>query len=258
MTIDQVRAYWDRRPCNLRHSAAPLGSRQYFDEVRARKYFVEPHLPAFADFPRWTNKNVLEVGCGMGTVAIDFARAGANIFAIDLSPRAIDLAQLQSTAYAVPIPWGCGNYEELTHVWEGQFHLIFSWGVLHHTPNPDAALRNMHRMLRPDGELRLMLYHRYTPKTLLIALGLAQSEAQRGVPIARTYSRHTARALIVRHGFTITDIHVDHIFPWRVRDYVQYRYVKALPWRILPPALFRALEHRFGQHLLITARRSQP
>ena len=40
-----------RRPCNIRHSPKPVGTREYFDEVEARKYFVEPHIPVFAEFP---------------------------------------------------------------------------------------------------------------------------------------------------------------------------------------------------------------
>ncbi|MCS6894612.1 MAG: class I SAM-dependent methyltransferase, partial [Bacteroidia bacterium] len=62
--IDNVQKYWDNRPCNIRHSPKPVGTREYFDEVEKRKYFVEPHIPRFAEFPRWKGKKVLEIGCG--------------------------------------------------------------------------------------------------------------------------------------------------------------------------------------------------
>ena len=70
--IERVQDYWNERPCNIRHSSSPVGSQQYFDEVEARKYFVEPHIPGFAQFERWQGKRVLEIGCGIGTDTINF------------------------------------------------------------------------------------------------------------------------------------------------------------------------------------------
>ena len=66
-TVEDVRAYWNARPCNIRHSDQAIGTIAYFDEVEARKYFVESHIPVFADFSRWAGKKVLEIGCGLGT-----------------------------------------------------------------------------------------------------------------------------------------------------------------------------------------------
>ena len=78
ITVDAVRNYWDRRPCNIRHSPKRVGTREYFDEVETRKYFVEPHIPRFAQFERWRGKKVLEIGCGIGTDTTNFARHGAR------------------------------------------------------------------------------------------------------------------------------------------------------------------------------------
>ena len=70
--IARVHDYWNRRPCNIRHSPRPVGSREYFDEVEERKYRVEPNIPVFAEFPRWAGKKVLEIGCGIGTDTMNF------------------------------------------------------------------------------------------------------------------------------------------------------------------------------------------
>src|SRR5450432_2785481 len=92
VNVDAVRAYWNARPCNIRHSPRPAGTREYFDEVEARKYFVEPHIPKFADFERWRGKKVLEIGCGIGTDTVNFARHGASVTAVDLSPESLKIA----------------------------------------------------------------------------------------------------------------------------------------------------------------------
>src|SRR6266576_1892712 len=99
--IDQVRAYWNRRPCNVRHSTSPVGSKEYFDEVEARKYFVEPHIPAFADFARWKGKKVLEIGCGIGTDSINFARAGADVTVVDLSDESLQLCETRFDVFGL-------------------------------------------------------------------------------------------------------------------------------------------------------------
>src|SRR5580704_4053889 len=97
--IDAVRAFWNGRPCNIRHSQQPVGTREYFDEVEARKYFVEYHIPDFAEFPKWNGKRVLEIGCGIGTAMIGFLRAGATVTAVDLSSESLELAKKRAEVY---------------------------------------------------------------------------------------------------------------------------------------------------------------
>src|SRR5271167_1012128 len=99
--IEAVQDYWNRRPCNIRHSPRPVGSREYFDDVEERKYFVEPHIPAFADFGRWKGRRVLEIGCGIGTDTINFARAGAHVTAVDLSETSIEVARQRAEVFGL-------------------------------------------------------------------------------------------------------------------------------------------------------------
>lgn len=268
-SIADVRRYWDARPCNIRHSPKPVGSREYFDEVEARKYFVEPHIPGFAEFERWQGKRVLEVGCGIGTDSINFARAGAQLTAVDLSAESLRIAQQRADVMGVQdrIEFVQANAEELTSAVSGQqYDLIYSFGVIHHTPRPERALAEMRKLAAPGGTVKLMVYHRRSWKVLwiLAAEGRGRfwnadeliakySEAQTGCPVTYSYSRQAGRELVERAGFRVEDVSVDHVFPYRVRDYVEYRYVKEPYFRWMPEPLFRAFERRFGWHLLITA-----
>jgi 2-polyprenyl-3-methyl-5-hydroxy-6-metoxy-1,4-benzoquinol methylase len=113
VTIEQVRDYWNNRPCNLRHSRSPIGTREYFDEVEARRYANEPHNYTFPEFDRWRGKRVLEIGCGIGTDAVNFARAGANYTGIDLSLESIKLAKQRFEVFELNGEFFEANAEEL-------------------------------------------------------------------------------------------------------------------------------------------------
>jgi ubiquinone/menaquinone biosynthesis C-methylase UbiE len=268
-SITDVQRYWDARPCNIRHSTKPVGSKEYFDEVEARKYLVEPHIPAFAEFDRWRGKRVLEVGCGIGTDSMNFARAGADLTAVELSGESLRIAAQRAEVMGVAdrIRFVEANAEELTSVLDDEpFDLVYSFGVIHHTPHPDRALAEMRALTAPGGTLKLMVYHRRSWKVfwIVVAQGKGRfwktdelvaeySEAQTGCPVTFAYTRPEGRELVEQAGYKVKDLHVDHVFPYRVRDYVEYRYVREPYFRWMPEPLFRAFERRFGWHLLVTA-----
>jgi SAM-dependent methyltransferase len=270
-SIDRVRDYWNSRPCNLRHSSAPVGSREYFDQVEARKYLVEPHIPGFADYPRWTGRRVLEIGCGLGTETMNFARAGARVTAVDLSSRSLELARQRAEVFGLQnrITFIEADVERLAEFVEpSPYDLVYSFGVIHHTPHPGRALEQIRRyFVGPNTTFKMMVYYRWAWKVLAILVREAHgafwkldeavarnSEAQTGCPVTYTYTRRSVRELLERSGFAVEDVFVDHIFPYRVPDYVKYRYVKAFPFSILPDSATRALEQRLGWHLCVTSR----
>lgn len=267
--IEVVEAFWNHRPCNIRHSAKPVGTREYFDEVEARKYLVEPHIPRFAEFERWQGKKVLEIGCGIGTDTISFARARARVTAVELSEKSLEIARRRAEVYGLQerIRFYCGNAEELSVFLPIEpYDLIYSFGVIHHTPAPEQVIEQMRYYVHPGSTVKIMVYRRYAWKVLwiLLAYGKGQfwrlaeliaqhSEAQTGCPITYTFTKREACDLLERHGFRVTEISANHIFPYRIPDYLQHRYVKVWYFRWMPRSLFRWLERNFGWHLCVTA-----
>lgn len=253
--IQTVQSYWNARPCNIRHSTQPIGTKEYFDEVEQRKYFVEPHIPEFAQFERWRGKRVLEIGCGIGTDTINFARAGALVTAVDLSDESLKVAKRRAEVFGFEknIDFFQANAEELTsHVPAQKYDLVYSFGVIHHTPNPRSAIVQIRDYMAASSELRIMLYAKHSWKNIMIEAGLDQPEAQSGCPVAFAFTRDEAVNLL--EGLEIMEIKQDHIFPFVVEKYVKYEY-EITPWfSAMPKDMFRALEKSLGWHMLITAR----
>ena len=253
--LETVAAYWNKRPCNIRHSQQEVGSKEYFDEVEKRKYFVEPHIPEFAQFDKWQNKTVLEIGCGLGTDATNFARAGADYTAIELSEVSLELAKKRFNVFGLEGNFVNCNGEELSqHLPQKHFDLVYSFGVIHHTPRPEAVIAEARKVIKDDGEFRLMLYAKDSWKDTMIEAGFDQPEAQSGCPIAFTYTQDEVRDLLKQGGFDVYEIEQAHIFPYVIEKYVKYEY-EFQPWfNAMPKAMFDALERRLGWHMLIKAR----
>ncbi len=265
--ITAVRDFWNAMPCNLRHSPKEVGSREYFDEVEKRKYFVEPHIPGFAEFERWKGKRVLEIGCGLGTDTVSFARAGAQVTAIELSERSADLARQRVEVYGLSdrVSIRVGNAEELPSIVPAQpFDLVYSFGVIHHSPHPRRIVEQLMKYMTPSSELRLMVYARVSYKLFWIMreegiwdmsrideLIARNSEAQTGCPITYSYSDESVRELLA--GFRVFDVHKAHIFTWDVDAYRSYEYRKAPEWAGVSDAELAALEKELGWHLLVRA-----
>lgn len=265
-TIADVHKYWNDRPCNIRHSPKPVGTKEYFDEVEARKYLVESHIPGFAEFGKWKGKKVLEIGCGLGTDTINFARAGADVTAVDLTVSSLELAKKRADVFGQKIRFYEANAEELSKTVPVEtYDLIYSFGVIHHTPHPENVIGEIRRYMGPQSTLKIMMYYKPSWKVFWILLRYGKgafwkldeliarySEAQTGCPVTYTYTRRTIAELL--DGFDITDMFVDHIFPFKISDYVKFMYTKVWYFRILPVWLFRWMERRWGWHLCVTAR----
>ncbi|HEX8898288.1 MAG TPA: methyltransferase domain-containing protein [Chthoniobacterales bacterium] len=155
----RVREFWQEHPCGTKFSDAAVGSRDFFELVAAHRYEKEWHIREAANFAGTCGLKVLEIGCGLGTDGAEFAKAGADYTGIDLTPAAIALAKKRFLLDNLPGEFRISDAERLDFADE-TFDLVYSHGVLHHTPDIEAAVREIYRVLKPGGRATVMLYHR--------------------------------------------------------------------------------------------------
>lgn len=157
----KVAEYWQSLPNGTVYASSLPGTREYYDEVEAARYALEPFIPGFAEFPRWSGKKVLEVGIGAGTDFVNFARAGATLTGIDLTPAAARHTEQRLALENLHADVRVGSGESLPFG-DDTFDLVYSWGVVHHAARPERVVRELHRVLAPGGEVRVMLYGRHS------------------------------------------------------------------------------------------------
>ena len=252
--INQVKNFWDNRPCNINHSLKKIGSKEYFNEVEQKRYKVEPHILDFVKFPKWVNKNVLEIGCGIGTETINFLRNGSFYDGTDLSKESLKIAKKRVEVFGYKSNLYEGNAEELRSFLPlKKYDLIYSFGVIHHSPCPEKIISEIKHYMHDRSELLIMLYAKNSWKNYMIKADLDQPEAQYGCPIANTYDYEDVKKLLI--GFKIISIDQRHIFPYQIKPYKNGKLIKE-PWfEHMPQKVFDTLEKNLGWHLLIKAKK---
>jgi SAM-dependent methyltransferase len=266
VNIESVKKYWNDRPCNIRHSDKEIGTREYFDDVEKRRYLVEPHILEFADFPSWKDKNVLEIGCGIGTDSISFLKKGARLTCVDLSEESIKLSKKRIEVYGFDADVRYADAEKLSdYLPSSKFDLIYSFGVLHHTPNPINSFREVTKYMDQNSEFRMMVYHKGAFKIFQILeqygyeyeraeeLIAKHSEAQTGCPVTYSYTPKEITDILNEVGLEVTKIEITHIFPYKIEEYKRYEYVKESIWE-MPESTFDEFQSKYGWHLLVTSK----
>ncbi|MFX0137112.1 MAG: class I SAM-dependent methyltransferase [Candidatus Hodarchaeota archaeon] len=158
--IVDVKAYWNANPCQSSLSNQQE-RKKYFEEISYRRFNGrEWHIPIIAKFEEFKNKDILEIGCGTGTDGFEFAKNGARYVGIDLTPNSIKLAKERFKLFNVEGKFEIVNAEETLPFPDNSFDHIYSFGVIHHTPNSEAIVNEMYRVLRPGGTFNVMLYNR--------------------------------------------------------------------------------------------------
>jgi ubiquinone/menaquinone biosynthesis C-methylase UbiE len=156
---DRIRTFWDREPCGTREIIAAEGTPEFFARLEREREEREPFIEHFARFHTHCAERVLEVGVGPGTDFIRFVRGGAICTGVDLTRHAVDLTRRRLELEGLEATVLEADTEELPFGDE-TFDFVYSWGVIHHTPDINAAAREIARVTRPGGRICVMIYHR--------------------------------------------------------------------------------------------------
>ncbi|HEU4833788.1 MAG TPA: class I SAM-dependent methyltransferase [Pyrinomonadaceae bacterium] len=219
MAEEKIRAreQWGQDPCGSNHDREhEFGSCEFFDQVEQHRYSeYAPWMPRLMEFQNFRDARLLEVGCGMGTDLLQFARGGARCVGIDLTPRSIEITRHRFRLYGAEGDFMISDGEHLPFH-DASFDVVYSNGVLHHTPDTAGAIREIHRVLRPGGVAKVMLYHRNSLNfwgEVVLRHGVLGAEFLRGKstreimsrvieysehggrPLVKVYSRRQAREL---------------------------------------------------------------
>lgn len=159
--IEEVKEFWNKNPLCSQIIPYPVGTKEYleyYDKLREENESVEfsYKLHEYKDF---ANKKVLDVGCGNGYVLSRYAKEGAETYGIDITETGIQICKNRFEFMNLKGNFVVGNAEELPFE-DNFFDCVCSMGVLHHVPNTEKAVSEIHRVLKKDGRLIVMFYHR--------------------------------------------------------------------------------------------------
>ncbi|MBI3651961.1 MAG: methyltransferase domain-containing protein [Acidobacteria bacterium] len=253
---------WSANPCGA-HVAKELefGTRDYFDAIEEYRYKVyAPWMKTVIGFAQYSGKRVLEIGCGTGTDSLQFARNSALFTGVDLTPRSIEIARQRFAVYEQQGEFFLGDAEHLNFPDES-FDVVYSFGVIHHTPNTEQAAQEIHRVLKPGGKAIVMVYHRaslYYWGGLILKRGLLRGELWNaspaalmsryvehtetgGRPLVKAYTRREVRKLFAR--FRDCKVEVNQLT----------RAELGAIGRVMPEPMLQWLARHFGWNLIITA-----
>jgi len=169
---EAVREYWESHPNAVNLGTGLIqGSKEFFEAIERHRYTAEPCLQEMAQFPRWREKRVLEIGCGIGTDLRQFSRDGAMVVGLDLTVEGVRMARKGFAVFGLSGDFVVADAEALPFVSDA-FDLIYSNGVIHHTPDITAAVSEIHRVVKVGGESLIMVYHRNSYFALVVVQAL--------------------------------------------------------------------------------------
>lgn len=261
----RAREQWSQDPCGAESDReSEFGTRQYFDEVeRVRYQEYAPWMPELMGFNSFAGARLLEVGCGMGTDLLQFARGGARCTGIDLTPRSIAITRQRFALYEQRVDLLIGDGERLPFA-NDTLDVVYSNGVLHHTPDTEGAIRELHRVLKPDGTAKVMIYHKNSLNywgELMLHRGVLRGDLLRGRSPEEImsswveYSEHGGRPLVKAYTREQTIELFKNFREVKIAVEQLLRSEIPLLGNLLPEKVFKYFQTNFGWNLIITAKK---
>ena len=193
--IEAIQRYWNERIHDLDMTEHAVGTREFFDDLDGYRFDKLHYLPRLVDFSGYRGQTLLEVGCGIGTDLVRFARGGALVTGVDLSTTAIDLARRNFALHGLtPQDLRVGNGEALPFP-DASFDIVYGHGVVQYTANAPALVRECHRVLTPGGTAIFMVYNRVSWLNAMSKLMKVQLEHE-DAPVLNKYSIAEFRQLL--------------------------------------------------------------
>lgn len=214
----RVADYWEAESCGTGVTNAPKHSRAYFDEIEEFRYSVEPEIFAFAQFTRHYGQKMLEVGVGAGSDFLQWVRAGTAAHGIDLTREGVENVRQRLAVYGLrAADLRQADAEAIPHP-DNTFDLVYSWGVIHHSPDTEKAFAEIVRVTKPGGTIKVMVYNRRSLQTFYtwVRHALLKGKPWRSFaevlsehmesPGTKGYTRSEVRAWASRHRLTVSQI----------------------------------------------------
>jgi SAM-dependent methyltransferase len=246
-----VREYWNRHIHDLEITTHPVGSPGFFSDLDQYHFEKLHHLLRLIDFNGYAGKRVLEVGCGAGTDLARFARGGALVSGVDLSPSAIALARSNFDQQGLQADLREADGEHLPFA-DDSFDLVYAHGVVQYTADPRSLVSECRRVLKPGGDAIFQVYNRISWLNALSKLMKVPLEHE-DAPVLLKFSAREFVALL--DGFRDVRI-VEERFPVKSRLHKGW---KGAAFNTLFVGTFNALPRplvrRFGWHLLAFCRK---
>jgi ubiquinone/menaquinone biosynthesis C-methylase UbiE len=193
--IDEIQRYWNHRIHDLEMTDAEVGTKAFFDDLDEYRFDKLRYLPKVVDFSSYPGQQLLEIGCGIGTDLVRFARGGTRVTGVDLAATAIDLARKNFALNGLtPEELRVGNGEQLPFA-NHSFDIVYAHGVIQYTANPAALIAESHRVLRPGGTGIFMVYNRVSWLNALSKVMQVPLEHE-DAPVLKKYSIAEYRALL--------------------------------------------------------------